>query len=81
MLPLVRSKRLHRQRGLALKLVFSINYPFYSRRDDLLILRDASRQSPVVPEMDMHEITEFGIVITKRTRPLVIYLDYVYLSQ
>jgi hypothetical protein len=31
--------------------------------------------------MDMHEIAGFGIFVIRQARPLVIYLDNVYLSK
>ena len=42
---------------------------------------DAVRTAPAGREMDMHEIEGFGILVIRQVRPLVIYLDNVYLSK
>jgi hypothetical protein len=39
------------------------------------------RTAPAAREMDMHEIEGFGIFVIRQVRPLVIYLDNVYLSK
>ena len=73
--------RLHRQHGQVFKDRFHQQFTLHSGWNDLRISLDAVRHAPAGREMGMHEIEGFGIFVVRQTRPLVIYLDYVYLSK
>ena len=72
--------RLHRQHGRVFKDRFHQQFTLHSGWNDLRISLDAVRQSPAGREMSMHEIEGFGIFVVRQTRPLVIYLDHVFLN-
>jgi len=73
--------RLHRQHGQVFKDRFHQQFTLHSGWNDLRISLDAVSQAPAGREMGMQEIEGFGIFVVRQMRPLVIFLDYVYLSK
>jgi hypothetical protein len=72
--------RLHRQNSQGFKDRFQQQFILHFGWNDLRISLDAARIAPVGREMNMHEIEGFGIFVVRQARPLVIYIDNVYLS-
>jgi hypothetical protein len=73
--------RLHKKHGQVFADRFHQQFVLDPGWNDLRVSLADVRQSPAGREMDMHKIEGFGIFVVKQSRPLVIYLDYVYLSQ
>ena len=73
--------RLHKFHDQAFEDRFHQKFILRPGWNDLRISLAEVRHAPAGREMDMHEIEGFGMFVIRQKRPLVIYLDYVYLSQ
>jgi len=73
--------RLHRQHDQVFKDRFHQRFTLHSGWNDLHIFLDAVRTAPTGREMNMQKIEGFGIFVIRQPRPLVLYLDNVYLSK
>jgi VanZ family protein len=73
--------RLHKEHGQVFSDRFHQRFDLDPGWNDLRVSLAEVRMSPSDREMDMHKIEGFGIFVVRQSRPLVIYLDYVYLSQ
>ncbi len=73
--------RLHRQNSQGFEDRFHQQFILHFGWNDLRISLDAVRTSPAGREMNMHEIEGFGIFVVRQARPLVIYIDNVFLSK
>ena len=73
--------RLHGQHGHLFTDRFYREFILQPGWNDLRISLAEVRLAPVGREMDMQQIEGFGIYVVRLARPLVIYLDNVYLSK
>ena len=72
--------RRHRQYDQAFSDRFHHQFILHPGWNDEHISLEAVQQAPARREMDMQNIEGFGVFVIKQARPLVIYIDNVYLS-
>lgn len=83
--PLVLNSRVHdnyhRKHGMEYHDRFNQVFTLAQGWNDLVIPLDKVRNAPRDRAMDMEHIEGFGLFVVRQPRPLVLYLDYVYLDR
>ncbi len=72
--------RWHNKSGQAFSDRFHDKFILRPGWNDLRISLEAVRLAPAGREMDMQYIESFGIFVIRRAKPMVLHVDYVYLS-
>ncbi len=71
----------HRQSGFRFEDRFHKRFLLRPGWNDLVISLEEVRQAPAGRTMDMQRIEGFGIFVVRQPRPLVLYIDNVYLDR